>query len=101
MRTKVTLVLLLLNVVLFFFIFRVERRWQTERVAMEVRRQVLGAEAADIRSLEVVSSFAGGSFRVERRGELWFLTKPLEWPANPQAVNRMINDLQFLEHETS
>ena len=101
MRTKVTLVLLLLNVVLFFFIFRVERRWQTERVAMEVRRQLLGAEAADIRSLEVVSSFAGGSFRVERRGELWFLTKPLEWRANPLAVNRMINDLQFLEHETS
>ena len=31
MRTKVTLVLLFLNVVLFFFIFHFERDWRTER----------------------------------------------------------------------
>ena len=30
MRTKVTLVLLFLNVALFFFIFRFERRWRTD-----------------------------------------------------------------------
>jgi Domain of unknown function (DUF4340) len=100
MRTKVTLVLLLLNVVLFFFIFRFEPDWRTERAASEVRRRVLGAEAADIHALEV-THVAGDSFSLERRGEDWFLVKPLEWPANPLAVRRMLNDLQFLEHQTS
>lgn len=100
MRTKVTLVLLFLNVVLFFFIFRFEPDWRTERAAIEVRRRVLGAEAADIRTLEV-TNLAGNSFSLERRGEDWFLVKPLAWPANPLAVRRMLNDLQFLEHQTS
>ena len=31
----------------------------------------------------------------------WFLTRPIEWRANPNAVSRIISDLQFLEHETS
>ena len=102
MRTKVTLILLFLNVVLFFFIFHFERDWRTERVAMEDRKRVLGgAEAADVRALEVESTAPNHSFRLERREGMWFLTKPLEWRANPLAVNRMISDLGFLEHETS
>jgi hypothetical protein len=100
MRSKVTLILIFLNVVLFFFIFHFERDWRTERASLEARRRVLGAEAADIRTLEVDSTVPGTSFRLERRGEAWFLTKPFAWPANPNAVNRMLNELQFLEHET-
>jgi hypothetical protein len=99
MRTKVTLVLLFLNVALFFFIFRFEGDWRTERAALEVRRRVLGVEAADIRSLTVTGP--GGAFSLERRGDTWFLTQPLEWPANPQAVARIVNDLQFLEQSAS
>lgn len=101
MRTKVTLVLLLLNVVLFFVIFRVERAWRTESVAMEVRHRVLGAEAADIRELAVTTPAPGGSYRLERRGESWYLTRPWVWRANPIAVHRIIGDLQFLDDETS
>lgn len=101
MRTKVTLVLVFLNVALFFFIFYFERSWRTERVAMEVRRRVLGSEAADIRALDVAAVAPGISFSLERRGDVWFVAKPFEWPANPHAVSRVINDLQFLEHETS
>jgi len=101
MRTKVTLVLLFLNVALFFVIFQFERSWRTESVAREVRKRVLGAEAADIRSLDVESALPGGSFSLERRGEEWFLTKPIAWRANPNAVNRIVSDLEFLEHDTS
>lgn len=100
MRTKVTLVLLFLNVALFFFIFRFERRWRTEDSWKEARRRVLGAEAADIRTLEI-----GGSGRtaiaLTKRGETWFIIRPLEWPANPNAVSRIVSELQFLEHATS
>jgi hypothetical protein len=101
MRTKVTLVLLFLNVALFFFIFKFERHWRTERASLEARRRVLGAEAADIRSLEIASTAPNGSFSLARRGDTWWVTKPLEWPANPPAVERIKNELLFLEHVTS
>jgi hypothetical protein len=101
MRTKVTLVLLFLNVALFFVIFQFERSWRTESVAREVRKRVLGAEAADIRSLDVESAVPGGSFSLERRADEWFLTKPISWRANPNAVSRIVSDLEFLEHDAS
>jgi hypothetical protein len=100
MRTKVTLVLVFLNVALFFFIFKFERNWRTERASLEARRRVLGPEAADIRSLSVRNP-AGVLYTLNRTGETWQLAQPLDWPANPAAVSRIINELQFLEHETS
>jgi hypothetical protein len=99
MRTKVTLVLLFLNIALFFFIFHFERDWRTERAALEVRRRVLGPEAADIRSLSVTGP-ASGAYRLEKRGDTWFLTQPLEWPAKADTVDRIVSELQSLEHET-
>jgi len=101
MRSKVTLVLLFLNVALFFFIFYFERDWRIERASQEARRRVLGPEAANIRTLEVTGTAPGSSFSIERRGDAWFLTRPVEWPANLNAVSRILNELQFLEHETS
>jgi len=100
MRTKVTLVLLFLNLALFLFIFRVERNWATDRVAQEIRHRVLGSEAAAVRSLEVVSA-GGAAFRAEVRGDHWVLTKPVEWRANTQAIAPLITDLQQLNDETS
>ena len=105
MRTKVTLVLLFLNVALFFFIFKFERSWRTEDSWKEARRRVLGAEATDIRSLEISRSEKTSGEKtviaLAKRADGWFITKPIEWPANPAAVNRILNDLQLLEHETS
>jgi hypothetical protein len=101
MRSKVTLVLLFLNVALFFFIFYFERDWRIERASLEARRRVLGAEASDIRTLEVDGPTPATSYTLERRGDAWYLTKPVEWPANANAVGRIISELQFLEHVTS
>ncbi len=103
MRTKVTLVLVFLNVALFFFIFKFERSWRTERASLEARRRVLGTEVADIRMLTVTTTAPGGagSFSLTRRGEVWWLTAPLEWPANPHAVSSLVNELMLLEHVSS
>jgi len=98
-RTKVTLVLVFLNVALFFYIFKFERHWRTEATTLEARRRVLGPEAADIRHLEVTAP--GVSYSLVRTREAWFLTRPLDWPANPHAVSSMVHELQLLEHETS
>ena len=101
MRTKVTLILLFLNVALFFFIFKFERGWRTEQASQEARRRVLGAETADIRNLQITGP-GFTTVQLDRHNDdKWTLTQPIEWPANPHAVNRIINELQFLEHETS
>ncbi|MCC6415071.1 MAG: DUF4340 domain-containing protein [Opitutaceae bacterium] len=100
MRTKVTLVLLFLNVALFFFIFKFERGWRTEQATLEARRRVLGPETADIRSLRITGPNLT-PVALARQGDTWSLTTPIEWPANPHAVSRILNELQFLEHETS
>lgn len=102
MRTKVTLVLLLLNVALFFFIFKFERTWRTEDALREARRRVLGSETANIQTLAVNHHVPGGvSYRLVRQREDWMLTEPLDWPANQHAVLSLVNALQFLENETS
>jgi hypothetical protein len=101
MRSKVTLVLLFLNVALFFFIFYFERDWRIEHASLEARRRVLGPEAADITSLDVTGAAPGTGFSLERRNDSWFITRPVDWPANPNAVSGILNELQLLEHETS
>lgn len=101
MRTKVTLVLIFLNVALFFFIFKFERNWRTEAASMEARRRVLGAEAADIRRLEVATPNHTGEFGLRRERDSWILTKPLDWPANPYTANSIVTALQLLEHEAT
>ena len=102
MRTKVTLVLLFLNVALFFYIYKVELPTRGAGSGPTGRDGlVLGAEAADIRSLVVTSTVASGSFTLERRRDAWFLTKPFEWPANLHAAQAIVHDLQRLKSEST
>jgi hypothetical protein len=101
MRTKVTLVLIFLNVALFFFIFKFERNWRIGEGEREARRRVLGPEAADIRSLEVRNSAPGASYSLQRVRDTWFLTQPVDWPANPHAASAIVLALQLLDHETA
>lgn len=100
MRSKVTVVLLFLNVVLFFYIFQFEEKWRAERATLEARRRVLPTEVASLDSFTRISP-GGETMKIEKRGDDWWLTAPYEWPANPNAVSRIHNELQFLEHETS
>ena len=38
---------------------------------------------------------------LERKGSSWEITQPIQWPANYFAINRILNQLQFLEEEAS
>ena len=98
MRSKVTVILLFLNVVLFYYIFHYERA--PLRDILEARKKVYGPEVATIEKL-VRTSRSGPTITIERTLDSWKLTEPYEWPANRNAVDRMLNELQFLEHETS
>lgn len=99
MRTKVTLVLLFLNVALFLFIFYFLRPSISEANREHSRRLVLGSQAANLQKLEIV----GGPepVRMERRPDGWFLTSPMEWPVAEHAIRTILSELQLLEREAS
>lgn len=109
MRSKVTFLLLALNLALFGYLLVSKHPWSATSRIEENRRRVLGPEAANLSALTITTRPApdappgstATTFRLERRGEAWFLATPLDWPANDFAVRRILNELQFLEHETS
>ena len=111
MRSKFTFILLALNLGVFGYLLYSERPWSATQRMDENRRRVLGPEAANLSALEISASTdlttasatttPTQSVRLERRGEAWFLSTPLDWPANDFAVRRILNELQFLENETS
>jgi hypothetical protein len=103
MRTKITLFLVFLNVALFFYIFRFEQNWQTERERIEKGSLVLGGgAAANLQSIQITGPGLPAPVSLMRHGnEGWFVAKPFDWPANVFAVNRLLNTLERLEHETT
>ena len=77
MRSKVTVVLIFLNVVLFYYIFHYEKALLQERAILEARKKVYGPEVATIDSL----SRAGRTrqpLNIERRRDnpKWWLKQP-------------------------
>ncbi len=103
MRTKVTLVLLLLNVALLAVILYARREWRADQDLARLSRRVLGNEVIGINSLEITSSGSDRKILLERASETapWELKSPVNWPANDHAVRRIIHELEFLEPQTS
>lgn len=103
MRTKVTLVLLLLNVALLAVIIYARREWQADQESARFSKRVLGNEAIGMNSLEITSEGKTQRIRLERPSDNapWELKDPINWPANDFAVRRIIHELEFLEAETS
>ena len=100
MRSKVTVVLLFLNVVLFAYIYFYDKPRIDEMKTLEARRRVYGPEVATIETL-TRRNRAGETVKFEKRADAWWLTAPYEWPADRNAVAGITNTLQLLEHETS
>ena len=103
MRTKVTLILLLLNVALLAVIIYARREWSAEQDLARVSKRVLGDEPIGMTSLEISAAGKTGKIRLERATETspWEIKSPIDWPANDFAVRRIIQELQFLEPQTS
>jgi len=94
--------LLLLNAAALFYIFHLENREDPRRALQRSNPLVLPA-AGDIVGLRVNSLGEDGQQKTrtlekDRRG--WRLTAPVKWPANENAVQKILTQLQFLERET-
>lgn len=92
MRTKVTLILLLLNVGLFFYIFEFQRGGTD----LQTTNLVLGPETSNIQTIEIATAGSDTPLKLERGTDSWNLVQPLQWPANQFAVTRILSELQQL-----
>ncbi|MFA6288817.1 MAG: DUF4340 domain-containing protein [Opitutaceae bacterium] len=103
MRTKITLILVLLNVALLAVILYTRHEWNTERALNAARRKVLGDEVVGLTAIEIKNTASGDVLRLgrDKTTDPWSITAPINWPANDFAVQRIIHELQFLENETS
>ncbi len=103
MRTKITLILLFLNVALLALIFYTRHAISIEQRNAEARVRVLGDEVVGLTSIEISSPGVSEVLRLgrTRTTDPWEITSPINWPANDFAVKRIISDLEFLKHESS
>ncbi len=96
MRTKVTLVLLLLNVALFAWIVHTRHRWQLEADSSDRDRHPLRELAVNLQAIEFSSPNI--TVRLERSsGKTWNYVQPNDWLANTTNVENLIRELQQLE----
>ena len=101
MRIKFTLALLALNAITFSFIFYLNQRdlqadKKALRLAENIREEVAGAQ-----QIELSGRAISLPHTLSRDGESWQITQPFQWPANYFSVNRILNQLQFIEEDTS
>lgn len=100
MRSKVTVVLLFLNVVLFAYIYFYDNPQIEKMQTLSAVRRVFGPEAATITAFSRISR-TGETVKLEKATDSWWLTAPYRWPASPNAISSLLNAIELLEHDTS
>ena len=101
MRFKFTVFLLALNVITFGLIAYLNHQAkQVEPVAGGLSGQI-GRELIDADRIELHGRGLDTPRILERKGSTWQLTEPMQWSANYFAINRILNQLQFLEEDAS
>tara|TARA_B100000989_G_scaffold225987_1_gene173195 strand:+ start:7935 stop:9881 length:1947 start_codon:yes stop_codon:yes gene_type:complete len=101
MRFKFTVFLLALNVIAFGLIAYLNHQArQIEPSTGGLSRQI-GRELIDADRIELHGRGIETPRILERKGSTWHLIEPMQWSANYFAINRILNQLQFLEEEAS
>lgn len=101
MRFKLTLLLLILNAVVFAVLYYMDKRVAaSKRYAMEQRVLFAGdlLQSADRISFES-TELPDESWTLRKQGGEWRMQTPLEWRANSFSVNRLFAELQLMRWE--
>ena len=93
MRNKLTIVLLLLNIIVFGAIWMLERSPRQKAAA--------ASPMADFTMLQVEGKSLDSPRLIRRENNRWRIVKPISWPANFFAVNRIKSQLEYLDGQTS
>lgn len=101
MRTRSTLALLAANLLLFGLIFYLHHQDGRNLGGVDTARRVFGAEASNLDYLEIRLPDEEEPRVLRREAEKWNIKSPIQWPANFFAINRILQQIEFLEKEAS
>jgi len=101
MRFKFTVFLLALNVITFGLIAYLNHQAQQIKPTTGGLSGQIGRELIDADRIELHGRGLETPRILERKGSTWSITEPMQWSANYFAINRILNQLQFLEEEAS
>lgn len=101
MRFKFTFLLLLLNAVVFGLIVYMSNDRSQSSDSENSLASILSAGLTNADKITLDSLSLSEPMLLARDGTKWALEAPLKWPANQFAVNRILNQLQFIEDEAS
>jgi len=101
MRFKFTVFLLALNIIVFGLILFLSKRSEKSDSAMGGLSGQLGREVIESDRIELRGQGLSVPRILIRSGSSWSISEPMQWSANYFAVNRILNQLQFLEEEAS
>lgn len=96
MRWKITILLLLLNIITFYGIFFFKEHKPNKTT---ISKNIWGKAVTDIDRIEIINKAYKEPRIIERQNGQWKIISPIEWPANLFAIQRIITQLQFLIHE--
>ena len=97
MRYRLTLVLLILNLLVFGLISYNFWNPKSAQLSVDSLQDTMQSVLVDSRRIELISSGLPKPILLERVGIEWQFSAPDKWAANPFAVNNLINQLQFIE----
>ena len=99
MRFKLISTLLLLNLIVFYTIYKINHQ-NSEKNTLNSKIGILGIPLSDINEIEIKSIDKDQSYRVIRQSNNdWIVTSPINWSANLFAIQRILTQLQFIEPE--
>lgn len=101
MRFKFTIFLLTLNVISFGLIAYLNHQARQIEPSTGGLSGQIGRELIDADRIELHGRGIETPRILEREGSTWYLLEPMQWSANYFAINRILNQLQFLEEEAS
>lgn len=98
MRFKLTLFLFFLNVIAFGAIYFFEKGREGETV-QTTPEPILPSAITQSDRIEISGEAIPTPRVLVRRGETWRLEEPVEWRANPNAIERIFRSLLFLRQD--
>ncbi len=102
MRLRFTAFLLVLNIITFGLIFLLSNKADNNSSTQAGGLSgMISREAIEATRIELSGKGLDAPRVIERKGSSWEITQPIQWVANYFAINRILNQLQFLEEEAS
>lgn len=101
MRFKFTIFLLGLNIIVFGLIAYLSKKGDASAGSTSNLSEQIGREIIEADKIELRGSGIDQPRILTRTGNSWQISKPMQWKANYFAINRILNQLQFIEEEAS